>query len=102
MFEVLSLDWWGRYRTEGYGYVTLPSTSGLHQITSHTWRPIGNSPVNELRRFFIGGDAQLDDIMFVGVPHQFEVCAMQYVYCGKCKKSVLRCWGLIDFVVLYF
>lgn len=26
--EVLSLDSWGRFRTEGYGYVTLPSNPG--------------------------------------------------------------------------
>ena len=26
--EVLSLDSWGRFRTEGYGYKTLPSNPG--------------------------------------------------------------------------
>lgn len=76
MFEVLSLDWWGRHRTEGYGYITLPSTAGLHHVTTHTWRPTGNSPVDELRRFFIGGNPELDDITFVGIPHQHEVCVI--------------------------
>ncbi|KAE8745516.1 hypothetical protein FOCC_FOCC007777 [Frankliniella occidentalis] len=71
MFEVLSLDWWGRYCTEGYGYIVIPSTAGLHQTTTHTWRPIG-SPSSELRRFFIGGNPELDDITFVGVPQQHE------------------------------
>lgn len=27
-FEVLSLDFWQRYRIEGYGFVTLPATPG--------------------------------------------------------------------------
>ncbi|XP_034235784.1 Meckel syndrome type 1 protein-like [Thrips palmi] len=72
MFEVLSMDWWGRFRTEGYGYVTLPSTAGQHHVTTHTWRPIGNSPVSELRRFFIGGNPELEDITYVGIPHEHE------------------------------
>lgn len=72
MFEVLSLDWWGRYRTEGYGYIILPSKAGLHHVTTHTWRPIRNSPASELRRFFIGGNPELDDITFVGIPHHHE------------------------------
>ncbi|KAK3919061.1 Meckel syndrome type 1 protein [Frankliniella fusca] len=71
MFEVLSLDWWGRYSTEGYGYLLIPSTVGLHHTTTHTWRPIG-SLSSELRRFFIGGNPELDDITFVGVPQQHE------------------------------
>lgn len=71
MFEVLSLDWWGRFRTEGYGYTGIPCTPGPHPVRCHTWRPI-TSPSSELRRFFIGGNPELDDLTFVGVPHQHE------------------------------
>ena len=27
-FKVLSLDYWQRYRTEGYGYLVFPATPG--------------------------------------------------------------------------
>lgn len=27
-FKVLSLDFWQRYRTEGYGYLVVPATPG--------------------------------------------------------------------------
>jgi len=30
-FKVLSLDFWQRYRTEGYGYLVFPATPGEHK-----------------------------------------------------------------------
>lgn len=32
--EVLSIDSWQRYRTEGYGYITIPSTPGKYKSVS--------------------------------------------------------------------
>ncbi|XP_005986924.1 Meckel syndrome type 1 protein [Latimeria chalumnae] len=71
-FEVLSLDYWQRYRTEGYGYAVLPSTPGSHTMTCPTWRPIQTGTVSELRRFFIGGSPELEDISYVRVPGTFK------------------------------
>uniref|UniRef100_W5KIU0 MKS transition zone complex subunit 1 n=1 Tax=Astyanax mexicanus TaxID=7994 RepID=W5KIU0_ASTMX len=59
-FKVLSLDFWQRYRTEGYGYLVVPSSPGYHRVTCHTWRPLQTGTVAELRRFFIGGAPELE------------------------------------------
>ncbi|XP_071994173.1 tectonic-like complex member MKS1 isoform X1 [Engystomops pustulosus] len=71
-FEVLSLDFWQRYRVEGYGSVVLPQTPGLHNITAQTWRPVEQGTVSELRRFFIGGSPELEDVTYVRIPGTFQ------------------------------
>ncbi|XP_013384089.1 Meckel syndrome type 1 protein [Lingula anatina] len=70
--EVLSLDSWQRYRTEGYGYLTLPCIPGVSTEEVTCWRPTGNSVVSELRRFFIGGSPELEDLSYISVPSTFE------------------------------
>uniref|UniRef100_A0A3Q1MGC4 MKS transition zone complex subunit 1 n=1 Tax=Bos taurus TaxID=9913 RepID=A0A3Q1MGC4_BOVIN len=70
--EVLSLDFWQRYRVEGYGAVVLPATPGSHTLTVSTWRPLELSPVAELRRFFIGGSLELEDLSYVWIPGTFK------------------------------
>ncbi|XP_050785160.1 tectonic-like complex member MKS1 isoform X2 [Gopherus flavomarginatus] len=74
-FEVLSLDYWQRYRVEGYGSVVLPAAPGFHTLTAPTWRPTELGTVSELRRFFIGGSPELEDMTYVRVPGIFK---------GKC------------------
>ncbi|XP_066516266.1 Meckel syndrome type 1 protein isoform X2 [Hoplias malabaricus] len=71
-FKVLSLDFWQRYRTEGYGYLVIPSTPGHHRLTLQTWRPLQTGTVAELRRFFIGGAPELEDISDVRIPGTFK------------------------------
>ena len=66
--EVLSVDQWERFRTEGYGYVTLPNKAGTYDITVNTWRPTGNGLVPKMRRFFIGGSPELEDVTYVKQP----------------------------------
>ncbi|XP_070571462.1 tectonic-like complex member MKS1 [Ptychodera flava] len=66
--EVLSLDSWQRYRTEGYGYIDMPSTPGMHTLELTTWRPCGNSMVDQMRRFFIGGSPELEDPSYTAIP----------------------------------
>ncbi|XP_036197792.1 Meckel syndrome type 1 protein isoform X2 [Myotis myotis] len=70
--EVLSLDFWQRYRVEGYGAVVLPATPGSHTLTVPTWRPMELGTVAELRRFFIGGSLELEDLSYVRVPGTFK------------------------------
>lgn len=41
-------------------------------MTCHTWRPIQSGTVAELRRFFIGGAPELEDISYVRVPGTFK------------------------------
>ncbi|KAM9440853.1 tectonic-like complex member MKS1 isoform 2-T2 [Clarias gariepinus] len=71
-FRVLSLDYWQRYRTEGYGHLVMPSTPGSRRVTCHTWRPLQTGTVAELRRFFIGGAPELEDISDVRIPGTFK------------------------------
>jgi Meckel syndrome type 1 protein len=71
-FQVASQDIWGRYRTEGYAYLDIPSVPGFYNQELSCWRPRGDSIFNELRRFFIGGSNELEDISYVAIPKQFE------------------------------
>nr|XP_021519623.1 Meckel syndrome type 1 protein [Meriones unguiculatus] len=70
--KVLSLDFWQRYRVEGYGAVVLPATPGSHTLTISTWRPMELGLVAELRRFFIGGSLELEDPSYVRIPGTFK------------------------------
>uniref|UniRef100_A0A8P0SLQ6 MKS transition zone complex subunit 1 n=2 Tax=Canis lupus familiaris TaxID=9615 RepID=A0A8P0SLQ6_CANLF len=70
--EVLSLDFWQRYRVEGYGAMVLPATPGSHTLTVSTWRPMELGTVAELRRFFIGGSLELEDLTYVRIPGTFK------------------------------
>ncbi|KAA0195435.1 hypothetical protein FBUS_04139 [Fasciolopsis buskii] len=71
-FEVSSLDFWTRTRTEGYGYLELPRTAGEHVLEVQCWRPVGESIIDELRRYFVGGTCQLEDMTYTGIPGTLE------------------------------
>ncbi|XP_033626939.1 Meckel syndrome type 1 protein-like [Asterias rubens] len=74
--EVLSIDTWQRYRTEGYGYLTIPSKPGIHTIEVQTWRPCGRNVFDNMRRFFIGGSPELEDPTYISVPPTHEGAVM--------------------------
>lgn len=64
-FEVISLDFWSRCRTEGYGYLSIPVHAGSYDnLMVETWRPILFN--SEMRRYFIGGTPELEDMSFCG------------------------------------
>ncbi|NXR98119.1 MKS1 protein, partial [Oxylabes madagascariensis] len=71
-FEVLSLDFWQRYRVEGYGSLVLPASPGVHMLTIPTWRPVDLGTVAEMRRFFIGGSPELEDLTYTRIPSTFK------------------------------
>ncbi|CAF0793613.1 unnamed protein product [Rotaria sp. Silwood1] len=71
-FQVASQDGWGRHRTEGYTYLDIPSFPGFYDEDLSCWRPRGASIFNELRRFFIGGSNELEDISYVAMPKQVQ------------------------------
>ena len=66
LVEVVSVDYWSRYRIEGYGHTALPTDPGYHTLHIDTWRPVTNKPSAEMRRFFIGGTPELEDIRYCG------------------------------------
>ena len=41
--------------------------------TLSCWRPRGDSLIYELRRFFIGGSPELEDISYAAIPSDHEV-----------------------------
>ncbi len=51
--QVNSLDSWGRYRVEGYGFVELPRYCGVHHLEIRTWKPHTNQD-NQAFSFFLG------------------------------------------------
>ncbi|XP_011501878.1 PREDICTED: Meckel syndrome type 1 protein [Ceratosolen solmsi marchali] len=67
IFSVASLDYWTRYRIEGYGAVPLSPSSGLQELELQTWRPACGF-VDALRRFFTGGSRELEDPGYCGLP----------------------------------
>lgn len=77
---MISSDSWGRRRTEGYGYFTLPTNPGLHEIVVQCWRPTGNAGYGavqaQLRRYFIGHNPELEDVTYTAIPSGFEVCIL--------------------------
>ena len=66
LVEVVSVDTWSRYRVEGYGHTVLPSHPGHHSLVIDTWRPVVSKTYAEMKRFFIGGTPELEDIRYVG------------------------------------
>lgn len=46
---------------------------GQHVVTCHTWRPLQTETGAALRRFFIGGSPELEDLSYVRVPGTFKV-----------------------------
>ncbi|XP_017275347.1 Meckel syndrome type 1 protein isoform X2 [Kryptolebias marmoratus] len=88
-FKVLSLDSWQRYRTEGYGCLLFPTLPGKHTMTCHTWRPLQTGTVSALRRFFIGGSAELEDLSYVRIPETFKGERLsRFGFCTKTTGSV--------------
>uniref|UniRef100_A0A672HKM5 MKS transition zone complex subunit 1 n=1 Tax=Salarias fasciatus TaxID=181472 RepID=A0A672HKM5_SALFA len=88
-FKVLSLDSWQRFRTEGYGYLLFPAAPGRHTVTCHTWRPLQTGTVSALRRFFIGGSPELEDISYVRVPGTFKGERLsRFGFCTETSGSV--------------
>ena len=64
-FEVVSVDYWTRTRSEGYGYINIPKYAGAYQnLQVDTWRPMTSS--TEMKRYFIGGTPELEDLSYCG------------------------------------
>lgn len=66
--QIFHLDWLGRVHLYGYGFITLPATSGVHKIECFTWRPIGNLR-ERIVQYFLGGGLQLKypDLLYSSV-----------------------------------
>lgn len=47
--------------------------AGTYDLTVPTWRPIGTHVVDKMRRFFVGGAPEIEDVSYAAVPRDFEV-----------------------------
>ena len=45
------------------------TSAGSYDVTIETWRPVTPSPACEMRRYFIGGTPQLEDLAYAGKPN---------------------------------
>lgn len=60
-------DSWSRIRTEGYGFLTIPLEAGsYHDLIVETWRPLTPNHINEMKRYFVGGTPELEDLAYCG------------------------------------
>ena len=60
-------DSWSRIRTEGYGFLTIPLEAGSYDnLNVETWRPLTPSHINEMKRYFVGGTPELEDLSYCG------------------------------------
>ncbi|CAH2052741.1 unnamed protein product, partial [Iphiclides podalirius] len=68
-FEVISTDWWGRHRTEGYCYLPLPLSSGHYTEQLCCSRPEETNKMQaDNRRFFVGGCHLIKDLEILMKP----------------------------------
>lgn len=61
LVRVISIDFWGIERNEGYGQAFLPTEAGRHSITISTWKPIPESLLDRLSEYFLGSASISDD-----------------------------------------
>ncbi|KAF0974031.1 hypothetical protein FDP41_006962 [Naegleria fowleri] len=87
-FQVTSKDSWDRFRMEGYGFVSIPSTPGYHQLTVQTWKPAG-SIRNNLRSRFVGGSTELRDLSYAAIPNGFDQHFLnKFGFCTETSGSI--------------
>lgn len=74
-FEIISCDYWGRHRTEGFCFAQIPVTKpGKYEETITTFIPqSSNERIWKMNRYFIGGRHMLNEISWVGTPSGIQV-----------------------------
>ncbi|GFU71444.1 meckel syndrome type 1 protein homolog [Trichonephila clavipes] len=70
IFEVTSVDYWGNFRNEGYGYADLVLTPGEAAQNIYTWKIEPTTLKDKLQNFFIGGMPHLDDLSYIIDPKE--------------------------------
>ncbi|XP_045770806.1 Meckel syndrome type 1 protein [Maniola jurtina] len=81
--EAISIDWWGRHRTEGYSYLPLTLEPGEHKRHLSCSRPEELDTVEaNNRRFFVGGCHLIKDLDVLANP-QLHNTNFRYVSTGS-------------------
>lgn len=58
IIQCVSFDFWQNRRIEGYGHISIPTQTGIHELLIPCWRP-KQGLEQDLRRFFLGGSSEL-------------------------------------------
>ncbi|XP_026487115.2 tectonic-like complex member MKS1 isoform X1 [Vanessa tameamea] len=83
ILETISVDWWGRHRTEGYSCLTLSLEPGEHRHDLSCSRSEELDKVEaESRRFFVGGCHLIKDLDVLINPQLYEA-KFRYVSTGS-------------------
>ena len=53
--------------------INLILWQGLYDLSIETWRPVGRPIIDQMKRFFMGGPPDIDDITYVATPKDFQV-----------------------------
>ena len=56
-----------------FDLLCFPGAVGFHDVCVQTWRPAGRRILDKMRRFFVGGAPQIDDVSYVATPKNFQV-----------------------------
>ena len=48
-------------------------STGDHNVLVNTWRPTGRRLIDKMRRFFIGGGPELEELSYIAQPRDFSV-----------------------------
>ncbi|XP_045523416.1 Meckel syndrome type 1 protein homolog [Pieris brassicae] len=91
-FEVISVDRWGRHRTEGYTYFPLALIPGFCKKQLSCTRPEELNEIDaESRRFFVGGYHLIEDLEMLVKP-QLYATNFRFVSTG----SIAVHWTVIS------
>ncbi|XP_047516808.1 Meckel syndrome type 1 protein homolog isoform X2 [Pieris napi] len=91
-FEVISVDRWGRHRTEGYTYFPLALIPGYFKKQLSCTRPEELNEIDaESRRFFVGGCHLIEDLEILVKP-QLYATNFRFVSTG----SIAVHWTVIS------
>ena len=56
-----------------FEHVCAYAALGSYELPVSTWRPAGSRILDKMKRFFVGGAPEIDDISYVAVPKDFKV-----------------------------
>lgn len=75
-YEIISIDGWGRERTEGYTSQRIPFVAGASDHRLPCYQDLGRNTVFErLKRYFIGGRRKFELDHFNGISSE-PVCRL--------------------------
>ncbi|MED6243556.1 Pleiotropic negative transcriptional regulator [Ataeniobius toweri] len=75
--------------TECQSPATPERATCKHSVKCHTWRPVQAGTASALRRFFIGGSAELEDNSYVRIPGTFKGERLsRFGFCTETTGSV--------------